>query len=153
MSKLVPFKEYLELMGTVLDLIEADRTFRPNAIIGLPRGGWIPAATLAIALGIDSDRLNSVSVKRIAGPNGPIYVPDASQVASVVRKLPNFVGLIVDDTSDGGNLTETMVKLVEDHGGTARSCVIIANRHGKQPHYVAKRCNGKPPDFDWRVRS
>ena len=154
MSELVTPARYRQLMRRVLKLIGADRTFRPNAIIGLPRGGWIPAATLALELDIPSNRLISLPVKRVDGPDGrPIYTIDHSLVTLAVKKLPNFRGLVVDDTSDGGNLTEGMVKLVEAHGGTARSCVLIANRYGKQPHYVGTQSNGLPPDFDWGVEA
>lgn len=132
------------LIRRLVRLIQQDPDFEPTVVLGLPRGGWIPATIIATKLGITSANFISVPVKK----EGDVYRLDQRRVRLVLKELKDGHVLVVDDTSDSGDLTYSVVKLIEKHGGIARSCVLIANRHGRQPDYVGKRCNGKPSDFD-----
>ena len=57
--------------------------------------------------------------------------------------------LVIDEASKRGLLTQKAVNVVEEHGGKAKSCVLIAWNKGIHPDYIAEICEGEPPDFFW----
>jgi hypothetical protein len=46
-------------------------------------------------------------------------------------------------------LTKKAVEVIEQHGGVAKSCVLVANAEGVLPDYVGEARPGKPPKFFW----
>lgn len=143
----VTLDRFNRLLSIVVDKIRADEQFTPDTIIALSTGGFPVAAALAKRLNIPS--------RNVVGL--PVYkdeVEDYHLDERIVRlgNLGHGIGhkvLVVDEASHRGLLTGKIVDVVVDHGGTAKSCVLIAWEGGIQPDYVAETCTGRPPNFYW----
>ncbi len=144
-TQTLPFEKFTELVGVVADKIEADPTFEPDTVFGLSRMGLWVAAALSKRLGIQSDRVFGLPVSKDEATG--LYRLDTTIVT--LGSCADLHVLVVDDSSNNGNLTAEVVDIVQDeaHGGTARSAVLLANEAGRQPHYVGETCVGKPADF------
>ena len=83
--------QYTEALDKIVDQLSNEKF---DVIIGLTRGGLIPAVYLSHALGIPMMAFNPHSLKANGTPRENIILPISP---SVVRKI-----LIVDDISDTG---------------------------------------------------
>ncbi len=122
--------------------ILADETFKPDVILGLSSGGYVVAVVLSKILGVTSEDLIGMSVTEE-------YELDETYVR--LHDCENTRYLVVDDASNRGKLTAAVVRTIEERGGTARSCVLIARADGLLPHFFAKLWPGRPPKFFWEA--
>ena len=143
-NEIVTLDKYKELLNVVLEKIQVDESFQPDTILALSTGGFPVAAALAKRLGIKSR--NVVGIPVYKDETGDYHLDD--QLVSL-KDCSDRQVLVVDEASKRGLLTRKAVTTVEDKGGTAKSCVLIAWKDGVQPDYVAETCIGEPPDFYW----
>lgn len=135
---------YKKLVENVIKKIQADDKFRPDAILALSTGGFPVAAAIAKRLGVRSR--NVVGIPVYKDHTGEYHVDDQ---LVCLRNCSNRHVLVVDDASKRGLLTRKAVRAVEERGGVAKSCVLIAWKEGIQPDYVAETCADEPPEFYW----
>ena len=139
----VSLDEFNELIASVVASI-ATADFQPDTILALSTGGFPVAAALAKRLAINSR--NVVGLPAYKDEIGDYQLDDR------IVQLQNCAALrvlVVDDASNRGLLTRKAVQAVEMHGGTAKSCVLVAWKDGIQPDFVGRTCDGKPPKFFW----
>lgn len=143
-KEMVTFDKYKELLNVVVKKIQTDKEFQPDTILALSTGGFPVAAAIAKRLGIKSR--NVVGIPVYKDETGDYHLDDGlvSLGDCTNRKI-----LIIDEASKRGILTQKAVTAVEDRGGKAKSCVLIAWKDGIQPDFVAETCDGEPPDFFW----
>ena|SRR3989344_8468117 len=115
--------------------------YKPDVIVGIARGGWVPARLLSDKLGNES--VASMRVEFYTAPGVTNRVPKITQPVSVDVKGKRV--LLVDDVSDTGHSLELAFKSLSD----AKE-VRTATLHYK-PHSIFK------PDYfvgttsDWIV--
>lgn len=143
-NELVSLEKYQKLLAILLEKIHADKTFDPDTIVALSTGGFPVAAAIAKRLGIQSRDVVGVPVYK--DETGDYHLDD-----TLVRlgDCSNRQVLVIDEASKRGILTQKAVTAVENLGGKAKSCVLIAWIEGIQPDFVAETCAGEPPDFFW----
>lgn len=141
---IVTLEKFNILLDILIERILADDTFRPDTILALSTGGFPIAAAIAKRLGIKSRNVVGI----------PVYKDDTGDY-HLDNKLvslgdcSNRQVLVIDDASKRGILTGKAVDVVLEHGGIAKSCVLIAWKEGIQPDFVAETCTGEPPNFYW----
>ena len=143
---IVTFKTFQSLIEKVIKQIELDKTFKPDTILALSTGGFPVAAALAKKLGVKSRNVIGMPVYK--DESGDYHLDDQ---LITLGDCTNRQVLIVDEASKRGILTQKAVTIIENHGGKAKSCVLIAWKEGIQPDYIADTCLGNPPDFFWEV--
>lgn len=142
-NDIVTLDAFKHLLGIVVQKIQADETFRPDTILALSTGGFPVAAALAKWLAIYSCDVIGIPVRK---DKDDYYLDD--RLVSLGSCAGRHV-LVVDEASNRGLLTRKAVDAVTEHGGLAKSCVLIAWEGGLQPDFVAETCKGKPPKFYW----
>lgn len=143
-KEIVTFDKYKELLNLVIKKIQTDKEFQPDTILALSIGGFPVAAALAKRLGIKSR--NVVGIPVYKDETGDYHLDDT---LVSLGDCSNRQVLVVDEASKRGILTQKAVTAVENRGGQAKSCVLIAWKDGIHPDYVAETCVGEPPDFYW----
>lgn len=141
------------LTGNLADLVSVHR--RPDVIVGIVRGGMVPAVMLAHRLGVRDVRALALTHTTAEGVN-------ATKSARPVLHNPNSIGdlmgcdvLVVDDVAGTGDTITAARDLVITHGAmrirTAVCALNAANwpswRHGlrdipQTPTYVGWRSEG-----------
>ena len=116
----------------------------PQVIIGLSRGGWVPAVTFANMMGVRE--VYSMGVASYDTSNG--YVEDIQGSIRTYQRLPiNCPGLskgqpvlIVDDISDKGNTLRHVVNHVKEAFGNPIQTASIFTKRGTSftPDYYYK---------------
>jgi hypoxanthine phosphoribosyltransferase len=104
--------------------------WQPTMIIGLSRGGFVPATMIAYTLG----------VKTVAGL---AIAKDEQGVRSIhpFMKLGNLEGqkvLIVDDGIIGGHLLPQAAAYVASCHGEPKTCALISVGKAQDPDYLAQ---------------
>ena len=140
----VSLEKYNKLLKIVLQKIQSDKAFHPDTILALSTGGFPVAAAIAKLLGIKSRNVIGIPVYK--DETGDYHL-DEQLVC--LKDCSERQVLVVDEASKRGLLTRKAVTAVEEHGGKAKSCVLIAWEKGIQPDYIAQTCEGEPPDFYW----
>lgn len=143
-KEVVTLDKYKELLDIIIREILSDKKFQPDTILALSTGGFPVAAAIAKRFNIKSR--NVVGIPVYKDETGDYHLDD--RLVSL-GDCSNRQVLVVDEASKRGLLTRKAVTAVEDKGGTAKSCVLIAWKDGVQPDYVAETCAGEPPDFYW----
>lgn len=143
-NEIVSLEKYKELLAIVLEKIRADETFDPDTILALSTGGFPVAAAIAKRLGIKSRDVVGIPVYK--DKTGDYHLDDT---LVRLRDCSNRQVLVIDEASKRGILTQKAVTAIENLGGKAKSCVLIAWKEGIQPDFVAETCTGEPPDFFW----
>jgi len=125
----------------------ADDGFRPDIILGIARGGLIPAGSIGYALSIKNTYLMNVE-----------YYTDIDERLDVPVILPPYLDmvelgdadvLIVDDVADTGHTLAKVYEFVEDKVNTARAAVLYEKPQSViQCEYVWKRTD-KWINFPW----
>jgi hypoxanthine phosphoribosyltransferase len=111
--------------------------YRPSVILGIARGGLLPAGAVAYALGVKN--AFTISVEFYTGVNERLDVP------MVLPPVPNLVDvsderlLIVDDVADTGGTLEVVNRFCEGRVAEVRTAVLY-----EKPRSVVK-C-----DYVWR---
>ena len=125
----------------------ADSGFRPDLVLGIARGGLIPAGSISYALGIKN--LHVINVEFYTGINErldmPVMLPPAPQAVDLSAKTV----LIVDDVADTGGTLEVVRDHCAAHVAETRCAVIFEkDRSSVKCDYVWKRTNDWI-DFPW----
>lgn len=130
-----------ELFGTAArELAQqiADDGFRPDAIIGIARGGLTLAGALGYAL--DVKMLGSLNVEFYTGVeerlDEPIVLPPTLDRESLEGKSV----LLVDDVADSGRTLALVLQLLQAGGGEVRTVCLYS-----KPGTV------QTPDYVWRT--
>ena len=118
----------------------ADDGFRPDIILGIARGGLIPAGAMAYAL--DCKILISLNVEFYTGVGEtlaePVLLPSLLESSGLTDQRV----LVVDDVADTGKTLELVDEYCEQQGRVAevRNAVIY-----QKPHTITR------PDYCWRT--
>ena len=142
-KQVVGYEETKRLTKEVVGLVK-NSDFEPDTILALSTGGLPIGAAVAKQLKINGRNVIGL----------PIYKDKAGDYhldESLVQLL-DFTGrrvLVVDEASKRGLLAKKVIETVEQHGGTAKSCVLMAWSEGFQPDFVAAACGEDVPDFYW----
>ncbi|WIY81819.1 phosphoribosyltransferase [Propionimicrobium sp. PCR01-08-3] len=125
----------------------ADSDFDPEVIIGVARGGMIPAGALTYALGVKlTDAINVEFYTDVAEtlPDPVLLAPMLDTDSIRDRRI-----LVVDDVVDSGRTLALVLKLLRGFGAEVRSAVIYAKPTTiVEPDYVWKR-TAKWIAFPW----
>lgn len=116
----------------------ADDGFRPDAIVGIARGGLTLAGALGYAL--DVKMLGSLNVEFYTGVDetldAPIVLPPTLDREALVGKSV----LLADDVADSGRTLALVVELLSSGGGEVRTvCLYSKPRTIIEPTYVWRR--------------
>jgi orotate phosphoribosyltransferase-like protein len=142
--EIISLEKFNSLLKILIKKIQSDENFHPDAVIALSTGGFPVAAAIAKQIGIKS--CDVVGIPIYKDETGDYYLDD--KLVSL-RDCKGRQVLIIDDASRRGLLTKKAVKAVEENGGKAKSCVLIAWKDGIQPDYVAETSEDDPPVFYW----
>jgi hypoxanthine phosphoribosyltransferase len=120
-----------------LSQMVADAGYEPDMILGIARGGLLPAGAMGYAL----------SVKNVYTMNVEFYtgVDERLDVPRILPPAPDFVDLshgkilIVDDVADTGHTLKSVQEFCEGKVGEVRTACIY-----EKPHSVVK-C-----DYVWK---
>ena len=127
-----------QIYGLLLKLAEAVRKsgFEPDVIVGVSRGGWIPARIMSDLL--ENPKLANVTVEFYVGLAETKNEPIITQPVSVSVKDKRV--LVVDDLADTGESLKLVNSHLKKHGASE---VKIATIYYKPwsiivPHYYEK---------------
>ncbi len=115
----------------------ADSGFVPDILLGIARGGLIPAGALAYAL--DCKNLFTISVEFYTGVNSRLDVPVMLPPFLDAQDLDDATVLIVDDVADTGRTLELVHQFCAGHVAHSRTAVLY-----EKPQSVIKA------DYVWR---
>ena len=115
----------------------ADSDFDPEILIGIARGGMIPAGALTYALGVKlTDAINVEFYTDVAKTlPDPVLLAPMLDIDSIKGKRV----LVVDDVADSGKTLALVLDLLRKFGAEVRSQVIYA-----KPTTIVE------PDFVWK---
>lgn len=128
-----------QLFGTAsraLAASVADSGFLPDIVLGISRGGLIPAGALAYAL--DCKNLFTISVEFYTGINERLDVPVMLPPFLDAKDLDDTRVLIVDDVADTGMTLELVHDFCAGHVAEARTAVLY-----RKPLSIIE------PDYAW----
>ncbi|MET0694021.1 MAG: phosphoribosyltransferase [Propionibacteriaceae bacterium] len=100
----------------------AESGFEPDIILGIARGGLIPAGALAYAL--DCKNLFTISVEFYTGVDERLDVPVVLPPFLDAHDLDDARVLIVDDVADTGKTLELVHDFCAGHVAEARTAVL-----------------------------
>lgn len=127
-------------------------------IVGVLRGGAVPAVTLAHALGLRTVRGVEVTHTTQDGPHAGKTPSPVAVNASSLGDLAGLDVLIVDDVAGTGDTLEVTARLVAASGAAAiRTAVWVLNEANwpagelGRPNYVGTCCRGWVR-FPWEAR-
>ena len=115
----------------------ADSGFVPDVVLGISRGGLIPAGSLAYAL--DCKNLFTMNVEFYTGVGETLEAPMMLPPYLTPTELDDLKVLVVDDVADTGKTLELVLEFTRDHVAEARTAVI----YEKSPSVVKA-------DYVWR---
>ncbi len=133
----------------------------PDVVVGILRGGMVPAVLLAHQLGVRDVRGIEVTRTLADGPNG---AKTPSPVITNPASLGTFTNddvLLVDDVAGSGDTVDTAAGLLPGSAGRLRRAVVVVNIlnwntvNTRAPHeiqdYIGTTCAGWVR-FPWEVR-
>ncbi len=129
-----------ELFGTgIRELAQqvVDSGYRPDVVLGIARGGLIPAG--AIAYAIEVKNLFTLSVEFYTGVDQRLDVPVMLPPFLDAHDLDDAKVLVVDDVADTGKTLELVQDFCRGHAAESRTAVIY-----EKPRSVIKA------DYVWR---
>ena len=100
----------------------ADSGFEPDILLGIARGGLVPAGALAYAL--DCKNLFTISVEFYTGVDQRLDVPVMLPPFLDARDLDAARVLVVDDVADTGRTLELVHEFCAGHVAEARTAVL-----------------------------
>ena len=141
----LPYERFLEEVETLAKEIEADR-WTPDFLVGIGRGGLVPAAYLSHRTGIQM-----LSVDHSSGEVG--FADDLlDKLAAKIRDGLNI--LIVDDINDSGGTIQYLRAAIEAKGADPaglRVAVLVHNIRSKaQAEYHGSKID-RDQDKSWYV--
>lgn len=133
--------------GRALAQQVADSEFRPDIVLGIARGGLIPAGALAYAL--DCKNLFTLSVEFYTGVDTRLDVPVMLPPFLDIADLTGAAVLIVDDVADTGKTLELVHEFCAGHVAQARTAVLYEKSHSIiKADYVWRRTD-RWINFPW----
>lgn len=100
----------------------ADSGFRPDIVLGIARGGLIPAGSIAYAL--ECKNLFTMNVEFYTGIGQTLDVPTMLPPYLDASELDDMAVLVVDDVADSGKTLELVVDFCRDHVAETRTAVL-----------------------------
>ena len=104
-----------------------DSAFGPDIVLGIARGGLIPAGALAYA--IDAKNLFTVGVEFYTGVDTRLDVPVMLPPFLDTSHLDDATVLVVDDVADTGRTLELVHRFCAGHVREVRTAVLYAKPH------------------------
>lgn len=114
-----------ELFGTAsreLAQAVADSGFAPDVVLGIARGGLLPAGSLAYAL--DCKNLFTMNVEFYTGVGTTLDAPVMLPPLLDATELDDLRVLIVDDVADSGKTLELVFDFCRGHVAEVRTAVL-----------------------------
>ena len=147
--EVLSYEEFGIAAREVAEMVAADH-FRPDAVIGIARGGLPLAAALGYALDVKS--LGTLNVEFYTGVgttlDTPIVLPPTLDRDSLAGKSI----LLADDVADSGRTLQLVVELLRAGGSEVRTvCLFSKPTTVQEPDYVWKK-TAKWIDFPWSVQ-
>ncbi|MDQ3273692.1 MAG: purine phosphoribosyltransferase [Actinomycetota bacterium] len=151
--------ELADVIAVLAEQVRADSV--PDVVVGILRGGMVPAVLLAHQLGVRDMRGIEVTRTLADGPNGaktsrPVVTNPAS-----LGTFTNDDVLLVDDVAGSGDTSDTAAGLVSGSTSRVRRAVVVVNTinwnaaNTRAPHdiqdYIGTTCAGWVR-FPWEVR-
>jgi hypoxanthine phosphoribosyltransferase len=129
-----------ELFGTASrELAEAVAAsgFRPDVVLGIARGGLVPAGSLAYAL--DCKNLFTMNVEFYTGVGTTLEAPVMLPPLLDATELDDLSVLVVDDVADSGRTLELVFDFCRGHVAQVKTAVLY-----EKPRSVIKA------DYTWK---
>lgn len=119
------------------ETIAADN-FRPDAVVGIARGGLALAGALGYAL--DLKMLGSLNVEFYTGVGTTLETPIVLPPTLDQESLAGKCILLVDDVADSGRTLKLVVELLRSRGSEVRTvCLYSKPTTVEEPTYVWKK--------------
>ena len=115
-----------------------DSGFVPDVILGIARGGLLPAGAVAYAIGCKN--LFTINVEFYTGVDSRLDMPVMLPPILDAGDLDDLSVLIVDDVADTGKTLELVHAFCADHVAKARTAVLY-----HKPRSIIS------PDYSWRT--
>ena len=115
----------------------ADSRFAPDVVLGIARGGLVPAGALAYAL--DCKSLFTMNVEFYTGVGTTLDEPVILPPILDATELDGLTVLVVDDVADSGKTLELVHTFCGNHASEVRTAVLY-----EKPASVIKA------DYTWR---
>jgi len=132
--KRVSWRDVERMCGELAGRI-GESGFKPDLILGVGRGGWVPARLLSDLMG--AGRLLSVRVEFYTGVGRTARVPVVTQ--SIPKRA--FAGrrvLVVDDVADTGSSLSLIKKMLSGAGEVRVATLHFKPRSRIKPDFFAK---------------
>ena len=121
--------------------------FAPDIVLGIARGGLVPAASLAYAL--DCKNLFTMNVEFYTGVgttlDAPVMLPPLLDPADLL----DMRVLVVDDVADSGKTLELVLELCHGHVAQLRSAVLYQKPTSLLDADVVWQHTDRWIDFPW----
>ena len=141
----IPYPEFVADVQAVASALESDG-WTPDHIVGIGRGGLVPAAYLSHRTGI-----SLLSVDYSSGV--PSFAEELIEKLAVATQEGRSI-LLVDDINDSGGTIETLRKSLLDHGAAeagVRVAVLIDNLRSRAKVEYRSRTIDRSSDKRWFV--
>jgi hypoxanthine phosphoribosyltransferase len=141
----IPYPEFVNDVQEVAAALEADG-WRPDHIVGIGRGGLVPAAYLSHRTGI-----SLLSVDYSSGV--PSFAEELMEKLAVATRDGRTI-LLVDDINDSGGTIEALRNSLIDHGAdeeAVRVAVLIDNLRSRAKVDYRSRTIDRSTDKRWFV--
>jgi len=144
--EVLTWERYGEAAGLLSKQV-LDSGFVPDVVLGIARGGLVPAASVAYAIGCKN--LFTMNVEFYTGEgttlDAPIFLPPLLDAAD----LEDLTVLVVDDVADSGETLKLVTDFCRPRAAEVRSAVLYEKpRTIVRPHYAWKRTD-LWIDFPW----
>lgn len=141
----IPYPEFVADVQAVAEALRRDE-WHPDHIVGIGRGGLVPAVYLSHRTGI-----SLLSVDYSSGV--PSFADELMEKLAVTTREGRTI-LLVDDINDSGGTIDTLRKSLLDHGAVAecvRAAVLIDNVRSTARVDYRSRTIDRASDKRWFV--
>ena len=146
--KILSWNEMYNLLLNLADIIEKSE-FKADMIVGISRGGWIPARILADLL--DIPKLANITVEFYVGIAKTKKKPTITQSVSLPVKEKKV--LIVDDLADTGESLKLVSSYLKNQGASEVKLATIFYKPWSVivPHYFPQKTS-QWVVFPWEIK-
>lgn len=154
MNKIITFDNIKDETKNLCEKIITSN-FIPDVIIGIAKGGVIPATLIAYHLNIPT--FKTIQIKSYNLENKKSDTIFSSGTLSLFDELNKYQNiLIVDDLVDSGKtlqsfkqLYEYLKSIVNIHANIKFACIYYKETSDFKPDYYSKICGNEWLDFPW----